>query len=201
MERKRPSKGEINLILEDAFKKNPGPWVKHSYIVGEIAEKIGKDLGLDKEFAYACGCLHDIGRINGFSYIKHILDGYRILEREYPDISKICLTHSFPLKDIETYLGEIDVSEEDYEFIRKYINECTYDDYDLLIQLLDSMVMGEGACLQEKRMIDVILRYGVNEYTVDNIKRQIEIKEYFEDRLNKSIYLYMEDVSKNTFGF
>lgn len=193
------SSDEIDVLLSKAYKMNPGKWVHHSYVVGDIARKIASDLGMDPDFAYACGCLHDIGRMYGFSYIKHILDGYRYFKDQYEDLAKICLTHSFPLKNRLTYGGKIDISKAEYDFIIKYIEDVEYDDYDLLIQLLDSLVTGDGMVLQEKRMIDVLMRYGVNEYTNKKLKRQMEIKEYFEKKLNKSIYSYSDDIIENTF--
>lgn len=199
MDKRYPNKLEIDNLLKKGFKNNPGPWVYHSYTVGETAKLIARDIGLDENLSYAQGALHDIGRSYGFSRIKHILDGYNMLKDEYPLVAKVCMTHSFPIKDVRSYGGEIDVKKKEYEFIKDYINEVRYDDYDLLIQLLDSIVQGNGCVLQEKRMIDVIVRYGINEYTQEKIKRQIEIKEYFEDKLNTSIYEYTRDVAENTF--
>ena len=52
----------------------------------------------------------------------------------------------------------------------------------------DSLALPDGFCLLETRFVDVALRYGVNQYTVEKWKTIFEIKEYFEDIMGKSIY-------------
>ena len=197
--RKYPSRERIDLLLKVGLEKNPGKWVNHSRTMAQVAYKIAEDLNMDPDFAYACGALHDIGRTDGFSYIDHILRGYRILE-DYPDVAKICLTHSFPIKDARTYGGKIDISQEDFNFIIAYIEKIDYDDYDLLIQLLDSCITGDGCVIQEKRFIDVGLRYGIKENSPDKWKKLIGLRKYFESKLGKSIYAYMDDVYENSLG-
>lgn len=197
--RKYPSRERIDLLLKVGLEKNPGKWVNHSRTMAQVAYKIAEDLNMDPDFAYACGALHDIGRTDGFSYIDHILRGYRILE-DYPDVAKICLTHSFPIKDARTYGGKIDISQEDFDFIIAYIEKIDYDDYDLLIQLLDSCITGDGCVIQEKRFIDVGLRYGIKENSPDKWKKLIGLRKYFENKLGKSIYAYMDNVYENSLG-
>lgn len=36
-----------------------------------------------------------------------------MMQLEYDDAARICLTHSFPIQDISTYIGNFDVSEEE----------------------------------------------------------------------------------------
>ena len=72
-----PSKEIAINELEIAGQMNPGLWTKHSYNVANAARIIAEncnDLNCDK--AFVCGLLHDIGRRNGVSAIKHIIDGY-----------------------------------------------------------------------------------------------------------------------------
>lgn len=197
--RKYPSRERIDLLLKTGYEKNPGKWVNHSITMAEVAYKIAEDLNMDPDFAYACGALHDIGRTDGFSYIDHILRGYRMLG-DYPDVARICLTHSFPIKDARTYGGKIDISQEDYNFIINYIEKIKYDDYDLLIQLLDSCITGDGCVIQEKRFVDVSLRYGIKENSLDKWKKLIGLRKYFENKLGKSIYEYMDRVYENSLG-
>jgi len=58
-----------------------------------------------------------------------------------------------------------------------------------------------GCCLMEKRMLDVAMRHGVNEYTIEKWKATFEIKKYFEERIGRSIYSILPNVKETTFGF
>ena len=51
-----------------------------------------------------------------------------------------------------------------------------YDDYDRLIQLCDSLANASGFCLMEKRMLDVRLRYGIDEYALRKWRTTFDIK-------------------------
>ncbi|WP_161950232.1 hypothetical protein [Clostridium thermosuccinogenes] len=74
------------------------------------------------------------------------------------DSARICLTHSFPYKDIRSYNGENDCDNEDTEFIQRFITEVEYNEYDALIQLCDAISLPAGPCCVEKRLVDVVLR-------------------------------------------
>ena len=45
---------------------------------------------------------------------------------------QICLTHSFPYKDVRAYNGKNDCNEEETLFIKEYLENTEYDDYDRL---------------------------------------------------------------------
>lgn len=94
--------------LETAGKQNPGPWTKHSKNVGLAAKYIAEACGtLDSEKAYICGLLHDIGRRNGVSALRHTIDGYDYaMSKGWKEIARVCLTHSFPVKDIEADIAK-----------------------------------------------------------------------------------------------
>ena len=89
--------------LEIAGKLNAGKWVDHSMNVAEAAKRIAQACGtLDVEKAYVCGLLHDIGRRTWIAAVRHIIDGYDYcISKGWDDVARICLTHSFPVKDIE----------------------------------------------------------------------------------------------------
>lgn len=198
-----PSEIKMDQYIVDAKKKNDGPWDKHSKYVGQAAMLIAqKCKHLDSTLAYSMGCLHDIGRREGRSYLHHTIEGYNFMMQEgYEDIGRICLTHSFPIKDIRSYFGKLDCSDDEIEFIREYLNNVVYNDYDKLIQLCDALALPTGFCLMEKRMIDVALRYGVNENTIEKWKITFEIKDYFENLIGCSIYDILPNVKENTFEF
>lgn len=146
--------------------------------------------------------LHDIGRRAGVTDMRHILDGYYFAsEKGYDMVAKICLTHSFNCPDIKICFGKWDCTEEEYNFVKNYIETVDYNDYDRLIQLCDALALPSGFCLLEKRMVDVALRHGIHEYIIDKWKVTFETKKYFEEKIGKSIYSLLPGVIENTFGF
>ncbi|MDD2214939.1 MAG: HDOD domain-containing protein, partial [Oscillospiraceae bacterium] len=106
-----PTRSQAEAILAEAEKLNPGKWSAHSRVAAQCAEKIaaactGPD-SLNPDKAYVLGLLHDIGRRFGVSQFGHIADGYRfMLQSGYDEAARICLTHSFPLQDIHSYIGQ-----------------------------------------------------------------------------------------------
>lgn len=199
---KIPSRDTIMQYLKEAKQHNKGPWDIHSLHVAEGARRIAERLeDMDEELAYAMGALHDIGRREGFSYMHHTITGYKfLLEEGYEDIARACLTHSFCLQDVNEYVGENDCSLEEYKFIKNYLGSITYNDYDRLIQLCDTFALPEGFVFMEKRMIDIISRYGTNDYTQAKVQKMFEIKDYFEKKMGCSLYDALPEVKKNTFG-
>ncbi|UTC74019.1 HD domain-containing protein [Treponema sp. OMZ 792] len=177
-----PSKEEAERLLEEAYLKNPGPWREHSIVAGKCAQKISsacKDL--DPVKAYILGLLHDIGRQEGVTALAHVIDGYEYLMKlGYDEAARVCITHSFSIKDIETYIGKNDVGPEAYKKIKKLIDEYEYDDYDRLIQLCDSIALPQGSAKIEERMGDVKKRHGY--YPQDKWDKHIELKKYFEQK-------------------
>ena len=144
---------------------------------------------MDAEDAYILGLLHDIGRREGLTKLRHTIDGYNYMtDLGYDDVARINLTHSFILKNTDTALSKCDCTKEEMSFIRNYIKQVEYDDYDLLIQLCDCLSLPEGFCIVEKRLVDVIVRYGTNSYTQDKTKKVIEIKKYFDEKCGCPIY-------------
>lgn len=187
--------------LEEAEKSNPGAWVAHSKYVAiscrAIAEKCEH---LSAETAYIFGILHDIGRYAGVSSEKHLLDGYRYCKaRGWDKAAQICISHAFMIQDIATSIGQFDMSEEEYAFMRDFVKNAEYDDYDRLVQLCDALALPTGCCLLEKRFVDVAIRYGMHPATIDRWKKTLEIKEYFESKIGCSVYELLPNVIENSF--
>ncbi|MBQ4536732.1 MAG: HD domain-containing protein [Lachnospiraceae bacterium] len=175
--------------LELAGRLNPGLWTAHSQNVAKAAERIAEGCGLDIEKAFVSGLLHDIGRRNGITAVRHIVDGYDYaMLKGWNEVARVCLTHSFPIKDIEADIGKKDITEEQYHFIDEYLKNLEYDDYDKLIILCDALADATGYCFLEKRFVDTTRRYGMYPFTVERWNKTYEYKEYFEKRLGKSIY-------------
>ena len=171
-------------MLHEAEQRNPGPWVGHSLTAARCASAIARACGdMDADTAYVLGLLHDIGRRAGVTDLRHTVDGWRFLSGlGYPDAARICLTHSFPVTVLESYQGENDCSPEEASFLRQFLAEVPYDEYDRLIQLCDAIALPEGPTFIEKRLVDVALRRGVNDYTVPKWRAFLDIKAAYERR-------------------
>lgn len=192
-----PDKRIAIAELEMAEKMNPGPWVKHVKNVANSAKIIAENSGIEGEKAYVLGLLHDIGRRTGIAQVRHIVDGYDYaMSKGWDEVARICLTHSFPVKDVDSDIGKKDITPNQYKFIKKYINDIEYDDYDKLIILCDALADANGFCILEKRFIDTTRRYGIYPFTLDRWNKTYEYKEYFENKIGKSIYALLPDIEK-----
>lgn len=187
--------------LREAEKLNPGSWAEHSRYVAQACRNIAlRCEEMSADIAYTLGLLHDIGRYAGVTSERHLIDGYRYcMERDWKKAAQICITHAFMIQDIQTSIGEFDVSKEDYQFMEKFIKNAVYDDYDRLVQLCDALSLPNGFCLLEKRFIDVTIRYGIHPFTVERWKKTFEIKAYFEEKTDCSIYELLPGVVENSF--
>lgn len=187
--------------LREAEKLNPGSWAEHSRYVAQACRNIAlRCEEISADMAYTLGLLHDIGRYAGVTSERHLIDGYRYcMERDWKKAAQICITHAFMIQNIQTSIGEFDVSKEDYQFMEKFIKNAVYDDYDRLVQLCDALSLPNGFCLLEKRFVDVTIRYGIHPFTVERWKKIFEIKAYFEEKTDCSIYELLPRVVENSF--
>ena len=157
--------------LAKAEELNPGPWGEHSRNVAHAAELIA-------------------GRCD-----KMDSDGYDYAAaRGWDEVARICLTHSFPVKDIEADIGKKDISAAQYAFIRDFLNGLDYDDYDKLIILCDALADASGFCILEKRFIDTTRRYGIYPFSIDRWNKTYQYKEYFEALIGNSIYTLLPHI-------
>lgn len=200
---KIPSLDEAESLLQEAQSLNSGPWGAHSRYVAQAAQAIAQYLdNVDPQAAYILGCLHDIGRRFGVTGMRHVMDGYRfLLSKGFEDAARISLTHSYPIKTAACGSAQWDGSEEEYEFVQSYLDGIEYTPYDRLIQLCDSLAMSTGFCLLEKRLVDVVLRYGFVPLTVQKWKAYFQIKDDFDRQLGRSVYSLLPGVIENTFTF
>lgn len=196
-----PTLQEAQALLDAAALLNPGPWVSHSWFVGDAAARLAAHLpGLSPETARSLGMLHDIGRRAGVTGMRHIIDGYRFLSGlGFARAARICLTHSFPVKDLRFSISLWDCTAEETDFIAGYLERTVYDDYDRLFQLCDALALPEGFCLLEKRFVDVALRHGYFESTIDRWRETMRIRARFEQILGRSVYHYLPGVVETTF--
>lgn len=191
---------QANEQLQTAYQKNPGPWVEHSRSVAENARRIAEHTDcIDPDTAYTMGLLHDIGRAAGVSGIRHIFDGYdRMNELCQPTIARICLTHSFPLKNIRAFQGSFDCSKQQLAFLQRFLDSCSYDNYDRLIQLCDALSLPSGACILEKRLVDVALRHGINDLSLEKWSAFLQLKQHFDRLCRCNLYTLLPNVLENS---
>ena len=90
---------------------------------------------------------------------------------------------------------KFDVTDEELTIIKTELAKAIYDEYDRLIQLCDCLAGAEGVLDIENRMNDVKKRYGF--YPQDKWNSNMNLKQYFEGKMNKDIYLICE---KDTFA-
>lgn len=184
-----PNRDKINYFLRED-NPNFGKWVKHSYLIGRTARNIAKELGMDKDIAYAIGCLHDIGKYDKEKGARHIIKGFEILRSEtffFP--ARIALTHSFIIKDVDSYSGKMNIGQKEKEFIEDYLFQIEYNDYDKLIQLLDGSIKYEYLGIEE-RARRTIEKHGDNGFYDVKIAKLKELEEYFSRKLKYPIVDY-----------
>jgi hypothetical protein len=198
-----PHLEETQQLLAEAETRNPGPWVQHSRFAAQAARLIAvRYPALDPDTAYSCGLLHDIGRREGVTDLRHTLDGYNFLSKlGFPGAARICLTHSFPFKDVRAGSGKWDCSDQELNFVAEFLAETEYNEYDRLLQLCDALAQPTGFCLIEKRLVDVALRRGINAYTLPKWQAFLQLQQEFEAVIGQSIYSLLPGVISNTFGF
>ena len=125
--------------------------------------------------------MHDI---NGFNYLKDL--GY---DEEY---YSICLTHGYLNNDVMCTAGGIP---EDIPFRTEYIKTHEYSIYEKLICLCDLMCTQEVIGI-DKRLIDIIIRYGAYSNTQYQVMETYKLKEYFDNLLGYNLYKLFPDIVK-----
>ncbi len=116
------------------------------------------------------------------------------------EIARISMTHSYPeIPNFGEYIAAVKCSDERRAFLKSYLDGIVYDDYDRLIQLCDSISLPTGACIIEKRLVDVALRHGMKEFSVDKWKSFMRIKKKFDDMCGCNIYTLLPNIVENSF--
>ena len=191
------TRNEAENILAEGQKLYDGKWVPHSINVAKAAERLAENLGLDKDKAYIYGLLHDIGRKTGVTTVRHTLEGYNYMKSiGHEEVGRYCLTHSCVVKDIHIMLGKWDITEDETKFIVEYLNNAEYTLYDKTIQIADHMGLASGITLIDRRIIDIQLRHGFNEKTLDNWKAIFKVQAEIEEKLGYSIYKLFPEINE-----
>lgn len=187
IDRGYPDKKTAEQLLSAAEAINPGLWANHCRIAARCAERIAKACSLDSEKAYILGLLHDIGRRFLVRDLGHIYYGYQYMNRlGFHEVSRVCLTHSFPNQDLKIYIGKLDIPNSEISEVENLLHKIKFNVYDKLILLCDALAGSDGVLDIEKRMADVKRRYG--NYPQAQWNKNLELKKYFEDCCGKNIY-------------
>ena len=165
---------------------NNNRWIKHSLYVGQAAGRIAKRLDLDDDYARTIGFMHDIGR--QINHSNHVIDGYKYLTKlGHPDIARYCITHSFVDNIIPNTAGG-GPTDDNYEFIKNYLDSIELNDYDNIVQLCDLFCLETGYTTFEKRILDITKRKGVYPNSANHFKSIMALKERIENRMGITIY-------------
>ena len=188
------SRQALDMIKEFEIEDNNVDWIRHSICVGDSAGKIARELNLDVDKAKCLGYIHDIGKAVG-DFSEHVINGYNyIKELGYDDeYANVCLTHSYLNNDYKCVAGGIP---KDIPFRTKFLETHEYTIYEKIINLCDLMCK-EKIMTLEKRLIDLITRYGVHENTVYHIKEAQKLKKEFDDMLGHNVYDLFPDIIDN----
>lgn len=191
---KLTSEEALNMLENARGKTASDGWIDHSICVGNTAGTIAMQLGLDIEKAKTLGYIHDIGKSVG-EFSNHVLNGYKYMKNlGYDDeYANICLTHSYLNNDYMCVAGGIP---DDVPFRTEFIKTHQYTMYEKIINLCDLMCLKNPITL-EKRLIDLIVRYGVHENTVYHIKEAQKLKKYFDDILGYNVYELFPNIVEN----
>lgn len=103
--------------------------------------------------------------------------------------ARICLTHTFQYQDVEAIYDTWDCSSEEKQFVAEYLRGITYNDYDKLIQLCDALSLANGYCYAEKKMVNSVIKFGFKDTTIPKWKAILELKEYFDKKIQGDVYL------------
>lgn len=202
-----PDVATAERLLREAHAMNGGPWDEHARHVARAARAIAEaDARLEPERAYVLGLLHDVGRRTGgpgVAQVRHLLDGYYYMrELGYDGVARVCLTHSFPapLKQTGAFASPWDCPPEERRMVQAFLDAIAYTAEDRLIQLCDTLGEADGFCLIEKRLVDVALRHGFNDLTLDKWRAYLGLRAEFDEATGGSIYRLLPGVVEHTFG-
>ena len=193
---------EAKKLLEIERKSTPDDrWINHCLCVGDSAGIIAKALkekgyDVDVDKTITLGYLHDIGKYNGKSR-GHAMRGYEYLKSKGYDeeYANVCLTHSYLNNDLICVAGGVP-NPNDKPFLSNFIKNHTYSMEEKIINLCDLMCTDRIYTL-DKRMMDLLLRYGVYKNTHYHIKEAYKLKEYFDKLLGYNLYDLFPEIKEN----
>lgn len=181
-------------------------FMRHCQVVATVAQTIAsRTTDLDPEYAFICGLIHDIGRIDISRF--HGLVGYEMMQALHePELARICLTHTFIATQPNanyTLTDSLDPGhfynkfgifcQEDLDKTQALLVNMQLNDYDYLIKLADFLSDGQHdyPVSITTRILDLHQRYA-NTFTPDSFdtlaKNLQDLRHYWENRLHLNLY-------------
>ncbi len=198
-----PTKAAALRILEQAKKEDYRHcgWATHAQLVGDTAAIIAtklqeKSCNIDPEKVRVLGYLHDVGKKVG-PKMEHPYRGYCFLQalsydEEYCEIS---LVHSFVNNDPFCNFADV-VNPKRDQFLIDFIRKHKFTLEEKLISLCDQMVTTKVMTI-DRRIVDIISRYGVCTRTPDRIKALYQLKAEFDRLLGYNLYDLFPEIKEN----
>lgn len=144
--------------------------------------------------------MHDCGKIYE-TYKKrfHGIIGYEMFKDKESDIAKISMTHSFyysVLPKGEYYDKFFYNNMADKKFVKEYIKNNKFDEYDKIIQLSDGLANCFGLVTLEEREKEFAERHHLRIpcYIIRNSRK---IKNEFDEKLGLNVYSIFDEIDKN----
>ena len=146
-------------------------WINHSVNVALTTYNLANMVGLDSNYAFIYGLLHDYGRKYVHNF-EHVIKGFEALvDLGYESEARACLIHSFingkryclmEVADSNFYLDAKD--NEKYKDITcvddltKVLEKTNYNDYDRILNIADLMATSFGIVSSKDRIKDILTR-------------------------------------------
>jgi hypothetical protein len=178
-------------LMKYATPKHQKEYIYHTTNVAISAYKIAQYCNIDPDTAYIVGLLHDYGRIQNEkeSGISHFVYGYdEMIKRELDGVAKVCLSHSFPIKDF-SFSDYTSYNEKDLIKAKQLLISPDYDCYDRLIQLCDMFFEGLNKVSYKQRINGIMKRYNLrNDQVLSLLQGAKDNKDYFDNLCGCNIY-------------
>lgn len=165
-------------------------YIFHSRGVAIFSSRLAEKINLNKDKAYVLGLLHDYGKRldeKKADRFHGIIGYYDLLKYGYPDVAKICLTHTFKDKN---FLNE------EYSYPTHWLEECrillkdiTYDDYDRIVQYADMFFEGMNVTSLERRIEGISQRYNLNKTQKTSLSNSVfKLKKIIDEKCGCDSY-------------
>lgn len=168
----------IKLIVNNKYigekydsKYNATSWINHSINVAFATYNLANMIGLDPNYAFIYGLLHDYGRKYVHNF-EHVIKGFEsLVDLGYENEARACLIHSFingkrfclmEIADSNFYLDDNNNEKyKDYSVVddlTKVLENINYNDYDRILNIADLMATSFGVVSSKDRIKDILTR-------------------------------------------
>ncbi len=150
---------------------NTSSWISHSLYTALLSSELAEMIGIDSNFAFNYGLLHDYGRKYTHNF-NHVIRGFEeLINLGLEEEAKGCLTHSFinggRYCDNETvaegfYIDELGkerfLTNKKPDDISDVLSKSNYTEYDNILNITDLMATSKGIVAPKMRIDDIATR-------------------------------------------